>query len=91
MTSVNNTANHIRGRHILAIQDTTEINYQGHHENAIYEFLDRIPNKKTHLLIRSKSNRLVLGNNSLSLTLEEQPVQKKYYRSPIALYLSEHL
>lgn len=47
-------------------------------ESDIYEFLDRIPDEKTHLLVRSRGDRNLPGNGSLYNFIEEQPIKKKF-------------
>ena len=60
------------------LEEANEIIIIQDREGDIYEQFCLVPDKKTHLLIRAKTNRVLQGNERLFSYLSKQPVQGNY-------------
>jgi len=60
------------------LSEASCITFIGDRENDIYEFLDRIPDEKTHLLVRSRCDRCLVDGDLLWSRLKKQRVSKTY-------------
>jgi Transposase DDE domain len=60
------------------LSEASCITFISDRESDIYEFLNRIPDEKTHLLVRGKANRKLIEGDNIETLLESQPIKKTF-------------
>ena len=56
-----------------ALSNANCVTYIGDRENDIYEFLDRIPDEKSHVITRVRTDRLLENGEKIYAHLDQQP------------------
>lgn len=58
----------------VVLSQATTATFIGDRENDIYEYFDRIPDEKTHVITRTRVDRILTNGGKLYAYLDEQPL-----------------